>query len=531
MKVKDQIKIYFFPKLLQLLNAIGFSWKALGKLTFFNKSIMLAQAPKLANFDIDHTEAKQNIFVLTMLPGSTFHLYIEALLALGLKKKGHKITFLLDDNFLPIHELMKFGQEKEWEKRSRTDYIYASKFLEAMNLDFISLSEFVGSKDQLQYDDQFDHILEASLLKHYKVGFVTSDLPHVEERKLQVKESIAITDFVGRKLQDINPDMVLMNHGIYSTWGPPFDRLFEKNIPILIHSTAKKKNSQVFNWNKTGNTWDITEQWDREKNKKLTKDELKDINKYLDSRILHKDDIYVYNFGDKTSDEETINFLGLDPSKPIYTLFTNVLWDAASAQREIAFENPIKWVIETIAWFNNHPDKQLIVKIHPAEVIIGTKMPFYDIILSRVTPKENVKIIKPEVTINSWSIYNITDLGLVHTTTAGMELPLVDKPCIVVSKTHYRGKGFTIDVNSKEEYFKVIQDFESLQFDLDKNKELALKYAHLLFLRFQIPFSMFNENVTMDVRGFKYEKIEDYFNDDIYVSLIQKIESREPIFL
>ena len=47
----------------------------------------------------------------------------------------------------------------------------------------------------------------------------------------------------------------------------------------------------------------------------------------------------------------------------------------------------------------------------------------------------------------------MTDLGIVHTTTSGMEMPLVNVPVVVVSNTHYRGKGFTIDVENKEDYF------------------------------------------------------------------------------
>ena len=171
------------------------------------------------------------------------------------------------------------------------------------------------------------------------------------------------------------------------------------------------------------------------KDKDLTTTEKNQINEYLKSRILHKDDVFVYNFEENLSKNETIKLLGLNPDKPIYTLFTNVLWDAASAQREIAFKNPVEWVIETIKWFNNNQDKQLIVKIHPAEVVIGTNMPFYDIISSKVIPKSNIRIIKPYEKVNSWSIYDISDLGIVHTTTAGMEMPLVYKPCIVVSKT------------------------------------------------------------------------------------------------
>ena len=207
-----------------------------------------------------------------------------------------------------------------------------------------------------------------------------------------------------------------------------------------------------------------------------------------------------------------------------------MLWDAASAQREIAFDNPVEWVIETIEWFNKNPEKQLIVKIHPAEIVIGTNMPFYDIILSRISPNENIRIIKPDEKFNSWSIYDISSMGIVHTTTAGMEMPLVHKPCLVVSKTHYRNKGFTLDVESKEEYFEKLNNLDISKVDLKKNKIEAVKYAHLLFIRYQIPFNMFFEEAASDFRGYRYNSIDRYFEEKMFKNLIDKIINKRAIF-
>ncbi len=102
LKIKDAIKIFLFPPTIRILYFLGFSYQRLGKVSFFAKSNLIAQAKKLGKFDEGIAEKKQEVYVLLMLSGSTFHLYIETLLALGLKKKGHKITFLMDDNTLPI---------------------------------------------------------------------------------------------------------------------------------------------------------------------------------------------------------------------------------------------------------------------------------------------------------------------------------------------------------------------------------------------------------------------------------------------
>ena len=529
LKYKDQIKLYVFPKIAVLLNKLGVSWERLGN-SILNKSVLLSQAKKLGNITVDKNNKPQSIYVLLMLSGSTFHLYIEALLALGLKKKGHQVTFIIDDNTLPIHELKKIGNEENWDYQAEKDFVYASKFLDNIGLPFISISNFIKDSTSLDYDKKYDFILEATLLKQYKVGVISSDLPKLKEKTKLIEKAIAITNYIGEKLVRLNPDNVIMSHGIYSTWGPPFQVLNENNIPTLVHGRGKKRHSQVFNWNKTGDSWDVSEEWEKVKNKDLSQKELEEINAYLDSRISHKDDVFVYNFGKETSKKETIENLGLDADKPIYTLFTNVLWDAASAQREIAFKNPVEWVLKTIQWFNEHSEKQLIVKIHPAEVVIGTNMPFYDIILERITPNDNVRIIKPEEKVNSWSIYDITNLGMVHTTTAGMEMPLVNKPCIIVSKTHYRNKGFTIDVNSKDEYFSLLDTFDKSTIDFEKNKKEALKYAYLLFIRYQIPFNMFFEEVSTNIKGFRYDKIEIYFEDRLYSEIIDKIITKKNLF-
>jgi hypothetical protein len=201
-----------------------------------------------------------------------------------------------------------------------------------------------------------------------------------------------------------------------------------------------------------------------------------------------------------------------------------VLWDAASAQREIAFANPVEWVFETIEWFAKHPEKQLIVKIHPAEIVIGTNQPFADLIRERIPHfPPNICLIEPHEKVNSWSIYQVTDLGIVHTTTAGMELPLVGVPCVVVSKTHFRCKGFTIDINSKEEYFDYLKNFKIEKINRDELKTFSERYAYLLFERYQVPFDVFDEVKWTEVRSWNFNSIKGLFNIPFYENIINSI--------
>lgn len=239
-----------------------------------------------------------------------------------------------------------------------------------------------------------------------------------------------------------------------------------------------------------------------------------------------------YNFGSEESKTQTFERLQLDPDKPTFIAFTNVLWDAASAQREIVFSDPITWIIDTINWFADHPERQLVVKIHPAEVVIGTNQPFSSIINHRIKElPSNVRIVEPHEKVNSWSIMSIADLGLVHTSTIGMEMPLENIPCAVVSRTHYRERGFTIDVNSKKEYFDLIENWNVDNYDLDEARTFARRYAYLLFERYQLPFKFFHEPQHTDVKCMNFDSVESLGNHPIMKLICNSIETKDEFLM
>ena len=95
------------------------------------------------------------------------------------------------------------------------------------------------------------------------------------------------------------------------------------------------------------------------------------------------------------------------------------------------------------------------------------------------------------------------DLGIVHTSTIGIELAMEGIPVICVSKTHYRDKGFTVDATTIEEYIDALDVKKYNQSYLDKIKKLSLKYSYFMFLRFQIPFPFFTPESHINIDGIR----------------------------
>ncbi len=85
----------------------------------------------------------------------------------------------------------------------------------------------------------------------------------------------------------------------------------------------------------------------------------------------------------------------------------------------------------------------------------------------------------------------MADLGLVYTTTVGMEMAMKGLPVIVSGQTHYRGRGFTYDPDSWVSYFKLLGQMleHPSNFMLTREQsELALQYIYGFFFDFPRPF-------------------------------------------
>ena len=216
----------------------------------------------------------------------------------------------------------------------------------------------------------------------------------------------------------------------------PVVELQRNDIPFVCYDRAKMKNHCNFNLNRPSPDWDISEAWERLSDYQLSKIESSQVSKYLEERELQKGDVYAYNFTAKADNLTRLKAeLSIQPGSKV-TVFTNLIWDAANVSRDIAFASPLDCIQQLIKRYENRNDIHIPVRPHPAEVVLGTSERYEELILdafNRNLPN-NVTIIGHELTVNSFSVLDITDIGVIHTSTVGLELALEDKPTILISK-------------------------------------------------------------------------------------------------
>ncbi len=181
--------------------------------------------------------------------------------------------------------------------------------------------------------------------------------------------------------------------------------------------------------------------------------------------------------------------LDLDLSRPIALLCTNVVGDSLALNRQLFTSGMAEWLAVTVKNFEALDGAQLVVRVHPGEMM-GAGHPSTEIVRSALPElPSHVKLVGPDSEINTYDLIQLADIGLVYTSTVGLEMAMGGIPVIVAGDTHYRGKGFTTDPHSLEDYLAAVK--RALQSGEEKlnedQRELAVRYAYRFF--FEYPFS------------------------------------------
>jgi hypothetical protein len=103
----------------------------------------------------------------------------------------------------------------------------------------------------------------------------------------------------------------------------------------------------------------------------------------------------------------------------------------------------------------------------------------------------HIHLIPAQEKVNTYDLAALADVGLAYTTTTGLEMAMTGKPVILGGRTHYRERGFTLDPNSWEEFYgileRVLADPQAHRLTQEQI-ETAWTYAYRFFFEFHHPF-------------------------------------------
>lgn len=208
--------------------------------------------------------------------------------------------------------------------------------------------------------------------------------------------------------------------------------------------------------------------------------------------------------------QETRKLLNLD-SRPVVMLAANVLGDSLTLGRDIFAESMTEWITKTVQFFANRPEVQMVIRVHPGEKLVPQARSMGTVVREALPEMPaHIHIIGALDNINTYDLIEIADVGLAYTTTVGLETAMNGRPVISCGETHYRGRGFTLDPNTWDEYYatleKVLADIPAYQLN-EKQTEFAWNYAYRFFFEYPRPFPWRLMNFWDDLEVWPLERV------------------------
>jgi hypothetical protein len=208
--------------------------------------------------------------------------------------------------------------------------------------------------------------------------------------------------------------------------------------------------------------------------------------------------------------DETRKVLGLD-ERPVVLLAANVLGDSLTLGRNIFAESMSEWITRTVQFSASRPGVQFVIRVHPGEKLVPQAKSMGTVVREALPEiPGHIHLIGALDNVNTYDLIEIADLGLAYTTTVGVETAMNGIPVISCGQTHYRGRGFTIDPNTWDEYFAALENVLS---DLPAHRlseeqvANAWNYAYRFFFEYPRPFPWRLMNFWDDLEVWPLDKV------------------------
>ncbi|MBT3240592.1 MAG: hypothetical protein HON98_08930 [Chloroflexi bacterium] len=366
---------------------------------------------------------------------------------------------------------------------------------ETLPLEIIEIVEKTSFLDT-QYDEQIEQVSKESPLYEFRV-----------ERNTDAAR------IAYQWLSDYQPDALIVPNGLILEFGIFFQVARHLEIPVTTYEFGEQKQRTWLAQNDPVMYQDTKTMWESTKDKEFDNSKNERIQELVSSRqgaTLWNN--FYRKWQDSPSEGEIAvkTKLGLD-ERPIVLMATNVLGDSLTLDRQTFSESLTEWVKRSLDYFVENDKIQFVLRTHPGEFgltgpsvakiakeYLGGKVP------------ENIRLIAPDAPVNTYDLIEAADVGMTYTTTVGLEMAMSGLPVISVGKTHYRGKGFTIDPETWEDYFSnldlALKDPKALRLSKQQVKD-AWHYAYRYFFNYPKVFPWHLMHFTEDLDNNPLERI------------------------
>jgi hypothetical protein len=494
----------------------------LGELPFTAEAywfVRQAGRPLTADFDLSRLEealpgwraqaqaaAKQQPPGKKILVFATLRYWIEhaMLLSLTLAGQGHRVTFA----YLPYANLKTRTNRFD----ARRQNIYALSVLRRAQ-PLLEVEPFLTYRKKANLPEALEAAVRENALRdtQYTLQMEEVDL-NSDLYSLRLERNLEAARTALAWMREAAPDQVILPNGTILEFGALYQTARHLNIPVTTYEFGEQRQRIWLAQDAEVMRQDTRALWEKRSCEPLSAEQLEQVHSLFASR--QRASLWE-NFGRRwqgvpgEGGEKARQTLGLD-DRPVVLLATNVIGDSLTLGRQVFSDSMTEWLERTAHYFAGRPDVQFVARIHPGELI--TKGPSVGDVVRRALPDlpEHIHLVPPDAPVNTYDIMETADLGLVYTTTVGMEMAMSGAPVIVVGRTHYREKGFTLDPSTWEAYFalldKTLREPQAFRLTSEQVQQ-AWNYAYRFFFEYPHPFPWHIQQTYQDCEEWPVQRV------------------------
>lgn len=316
-----------------------------------------------------------------------------------------------------------------------------------------SSPDFEAAADRLAYIDLRNQYRDTSI--------DVSEEPNKSHKRNRLLKNLDAMRRMATYLADHAVDRLVLFNGGVMEYGAAFHAARAADVTVVEwEQSAHRRGDFVLAVNRCHGDLDMTRIWEDAAPHLLTDERRERAAAWLSGKDVAADISRQPRgrFTPASPARDLVAKLGLDPDKPVAALFPNLTWDTSALDREVVFDSVQDWVLQTAGYFADHPEWQLVVRIHPAEQVRSEE--YIGEILKGRWPDlpSNIRIVESRDPLSSYRLLDATQLGLYYTGTLGLEMTMMGIQSVTPARPLYGGYGFTREASSSDAYFGMIRD-------------------------------------------------------------------------
>lgn len=480
----------------------------------------------------------------------------EGLIGYYFKLKGYNVKAILCNQSVHYCENITYRDEKKRLAICALCLKEQKRFCSSFNIEPLNLNDYISNIEQKEINSFINNIdvLKEDAFQFRKVNFkknvvsgvtrytLKSDIDYLVDASILkgYLKTALLSHIAAENIFNKNkPDLLIMSHGIYSTWGSILNASRISKIPSYVWARGYVgQGDLMFGQNSSYLEDLILENKDIYQAFNYSSEDIENTKSYFKAkRNIDSKVEYVNYYSTVKKESYTLeSFLKenrIIKQNKVFGMFTNIPWDGQIFNQTPGIPDTKFYVRTVVSWFEKNPDCNLIIRAHPAETDDeeGNGSEKFIDILNRLYPKlpDNVFFIPADSPITSYQLSEIIDAAVIYGSSIGLELAIAGIPVIQAGNFNTSLKGFVFEAADSSQLADYLNQCKNGLLKMTEDQIMnSIKFGNYWIYKRHIPDS----TVILDrliFQNFNFNSINEFINNDTLEFIYNKMETNSKI--